>query len=236
MNKTDASHVPGPLPARRSDTALPRLSPLVAEGDAETALTGGGAGDTSPANAAISNIPHKRYSAAMPPWVVTVTSAAIHSLLNHADLVGLTNTEEFTFRSMFMAEVASHRPGIRFQTEWQKFDLLAQWQEQNTLIEFKYYLLRRTWSLDGSPGQYKGGAGPKNEGEFWQCVEKLATKPSDQIIERFLVLVYEREYPKRSRHSFHTSFGAIEPSQPVCAVWPLSHGPLEGRILKITPK
>lgn len=171
----------------------------------------------------------------MKPWVVTVTSDATRRLLSHAELVGLANTEEFTFRSMFMAQAATAHPSMRFQTEWKKFDLLAQCEAQSTLIEFKYYVLRRTSGLDGTPGGFKGGAGPKNENEFWRCVEKLATQVPDSIAERFLVLIYEREYGRRSRYSFHTSFGAIEPKGPVTDVWSISDGPLEGRVLKIAP-
>lgn len=171
----------------------------------------------------------------MKPWVVPVTSDALRRLRSHAELVGLANTEEFTFRSMFMAQAATAHPGMRFQTEWKKFDLLAQSDAQSALIEFKYYVLRRNTGLDGTPGGFKGGAGRKNESEFWRCVEKLATQVPGGVAERFLVLVYEREYSKRSRYSFHASFGSIEPNGSVTDVWSISDGPLEGRVLKITP-
>jgi len=169
----------------------------------------------------------------MESWVTDVTTGAMKRIAAHAELVGLTNTEEFTFRSMFMAEAATRYPGFQFQTEWHKFDLLVQNDTAATLIEFKYYLLRRTRRLDGSVGNFKGGAGPKNESEFWRCVEKIATAAPAEVQDRFLVLVYEREYKKRSRYSFHGSFGGIEPDGFVTRVWPTSIGPLEGRVLQI---
>lgn len=166
-------------------------------------------------------------------WIKTTTDTALDVMLHHAGRVGLMNTEEFTFRSMFMASVDPR--GIRFQTEWNKFDLLAQIDSQFTLIEFKYYITRRTHSLDGKPGNYKGGASKQNELEFWKCVNKLATQAPSQIAERFLVLVYEREYPKQSRCSFHNSYGGITAKPPVSEVWTLSRGPLEARILRVDP-
>ncbi len=166
-------------------------------------------------------------------WVKTTTETALDAMLQLADSVGLMNTEEFTFRSMFMR--SAEQPGIRFQTEWNKFDLLAQIDVEYTLIEFKYYITRRTQSLDGRPGNYKGGASKKNELEFWGCVHKLATQAPSQIADRFLVLVYERDYPKRSRYSFHNSYGNITAKPPVSEVWPLCRGPLEARILRVDP-
>ncbi|MEZ6162928.1 MAG: hypothetical protein R3B67_00655 [Phycisphaerales bacterium] len=166
-------------------------------------------------------------------WVNATTDTALDAMLQHAGRVGLMNTEEFTFRSMFMR--AAEQPGIRFQTEWNKFDLLAQIDTEFTLIEFKYYITRRTQSLDGKPGNYKGGASKQNEDEFWRCVNKLATQAPSQIAERFLVLVYEREYPKRSRFSFHNSYGDITAKPPVSEVWAITRGPLEARILRVEP-
>ena len=61
----------------------------------------------------------------------------------------------------------------RFQTEWRRFDLLVQVGDSATAVEFKYYVLRRTLGLRGEFLGYKGGAGPKNEEEFRDCVHKL---------------------------------------------------------------
>jgi hypothetical protein len=73
-------------------------------------------------------------------WVVAATDKALARLLDHVGKVGLANTEEFTFRSFFVG--AAH-------------DLLEdpRHDDSATLIEFKYYLLRRTLHLDGTCGR-----------------------------------------------------------------------------------
>lgn len=169
----------------------------------------------------------------MAPWIVSITVGAMERVLSQAELVGLTNTDEFTFRSMFMAEAASRQPSARFQTEWYTFDLLYQDDRSASLIEFKYYLLRRTTDLDGTQRAFKGGAGPKNESEFWRCVRKLESASLDGISGRYLVLVYERAYAKRSRYSFHKSYGDLGASDSVKTVWSIGVGPLEGRVLRV---
>ncbi|GAA3251051.1 hypothetical protein GCM10017691_63530 [Pseudonocardia petroleophila] len=57
------------------------------------------------------------------------------------------------------------------------------------MIEFKYYMSRPTYRLDGSAGPRKGGASAQNEREFHACVEKLGTTTIDGIDQRRLVLV-----------------------------------------------
>jgi hypothetical protein len=114
--------------------------------------------------------------------VVAATHEALVRLLEHAGKVGLANTEEFTFRSFFMAAAHDLLDDPRFQTEWRKVDLLVQHGNVATLIEFKYYLLRRTVHLDGTHGRAKGGAGLKNESEFRTCLSKLRTaSPTRQL-------------------------------------------------------
>ena len=82
-------------------------------------------------------------------WVPQVTREAMVRLLAHAAKVGLPNTEEFTFRGLFMAAAHDLLDGPRFQTQWARFDLLVQLGEREAVIEFKYYLLRRTVGLRG---------------------------------------------------------------------------------------
>src|SRR5215470_1221103 len=106
-------------------------------------------------------------------WVPEVTREAMLRLVAHATKVGLSNTEEFTFRGLFMAAAHDLLDRPRFQTEWERFDLLVQLGEHTTVIEFKYYLLRRTVGLRGELLGYKGGAGLQNEAEFRRCVSKL---------------------------------------------------------------
>src|SRR6266511_4274431 len=106
-------------------------------------------------------------------WVLEVTREAMTRILAHADKVGLANTDECTFRALFMAAAHDLLDAPRFQTEWRRFDLLVQMGADATVVEFKYYLVRRTFGLRGEPLGYKGGAGPKNEAEFRDCVHKL---------------------------------------------------------------
>jgi len=169
----------------------------------------------------------------MDHWVTAVTEAAVERLLEHASRVGLQNTEEFTFRSFFMACAASHLDMPVFQTEWHRFDLLVREPDNVTLIEFKYYILRRTIDLDGQPLRYKGGAGPKNESEFWDCVRKLRDTAPAAVADRFLVLIYERETKRASKYSFHASYGRLSSEPPVADVWAHRDGPLEARVLRI---
>ncbi len=97
-------------------------------------------------------------------------------LSTHTEEVRLANTGEFTFRAFFMAAAHDRLRRPRFQTEWRRSDLLVQDGAVNTWIEFKYYVLRRMFVLDGVAGRYKGGAGPKNEAQFHTCVESCGTR------------------------------------------------------------
>jgi hypothetical protein len=170
-------------------------------------------------------------------WVPGVTREAMVRLVAHAAKVGLPNTEEFTFRALFMAAAHDLLDRPRFQTEWARFDLLVQLGEHATLIEFKYYLLRRTVGLRGELLGYKGGAGLKNEAEFRACVRKVrnAVLPAG-VDDRRLILLYERDYTRQSRHSFHLSYGHLSPGSEYAEVTSLTEGPLEARVLRIQPR
>jgi hypothetical protein len=151
--------------------------------------------------------------AATGDWVPEVTREAMRRLLAHAEKVGLPNTDERTLRAFFMA--AAHDllglPGPRFQTEWSRyrFDLLVQIDALATIIEFKYYMRRRTLGLGGELLGFKGGPGPKNEGEFYKCVQKLRTAVLPGVADRRLILVYDREANGRFRRSFDRSYGGL---------------------------
>jgi hypothetical protein len=155
-------------------------------------------------------------------------------LLVHAEKVELSNTDESTLRALFMA--AAHdllgMPQPRFQTEWRGFDLLVQLGDLATIIEFKYYLKRRTRGLRDEHLGFKGGPGPQNEAEFRACVQKLRTAALPDIADRRLVLVYERESYGRSRHSFDHSFRDLSTGEDLIDVHSLTVGPLEGRVLR----
>lgn len=170
-------------------------------------------------------------------WVPQATRLAMVRILDHAEKVCLANTEEFTFRSFFMAAAYELLDRPRFQTEWGTFDLLVQTRDTSCLIEFKYYLRRRTYRLDGTPGRRKGGAGVKNEAEFRACVDKLRAATVSGIDQRRLVLVYEREdqHGGTGSRSFHDSYGRLEASAELARVWRVSQGRLEARIVEPAP-
>jgi hypothetical protein len=173
--------------------------------------------------------------AASGDWVPDVTREAMRRLLVHADKVRLPNTDECTLRAFFMA--AAHdllgMPGPRFQTEWSgyRFDLLVQIDARATVIEFKYYMRRRTLGLGGELLGFKGGPGRQNEGEFYKCVQKLRTVVLPGVGDRRLILVYVREANGRSRYSFDRSYGGLTVGDDLADVQSLAVGPLEGKVL-----
>ena len=158
-------------------------------------------------------------------WVVDATAEAVRRLLEHAGKVGLANTEEFTLRAMFMAAAhdrltaAGRQP--RFHTEWHHFDLLIQVDDDNTVIEFKYYLLRHTTGLHGEFLSYKGGASLQNEREFDNCVTKLRTLVPAGIGDARLVLVYGTDTKPAGIRSFHHSYATLASTNDldVAPVW-----------------
>jgi len=174
--------------------------------------------------------------AATGDWVPNVTREAMRRLVAHADKVGLPNTDECTLRAFFMA--AAHdllgMPRPRFETEWSRygFDLIVNTGALATVIEFKYYMQRRTFGLGDEFLRFKGGPGPKNEGEFYACVNKLRTDVPPGVADRRLILVYVREANGRSRYSFDQSYGGLAVGGDLTDVQPLAVGPLEGRVLR----
>lgn len=137
-----------------------------------------------------------------------MTRMALTRTLEHAAAVGLSNTEESTFRAFFMAAAHHVLDAPRFQTEWKKFDLLVQADREATLVEFKYYLLRRNFDLSSAPGRRKGGPGSQNEAEFYACLNKLRDTVVEGIDHRRLVLVYQRD-DRPTRRAFHRSYGEL---------------------------
>ena len=141
--------------------------------------------------------------------ITAALSGAMKKLRRHVKLVTLPNTDEATFRALFMAAAAEQLPDAVFQTEWRRVDLLLQRRKRNALIEFKYYIGRRTYNLDGTPGGRKGGPGPKNEDEFWACVQQLHECTFTPIHYKYLIVVYRRGPIGNSRYSYERSYGAI---------------------------
>jgi len=168
-----------------------------------------------------------------PGWVPGVAREAVVRLLDHADVVGLENTEEFTYRAFFMAAAHRRLQDPTFHTEWKHFDLLVRHGGEATLVEFKYYLYRRTYGLDGSLTGTKGGASLQNEQDFAACVAKLTRRVIPGITARHLVLVYQREGLGRGRRSYEASYGQPPPLPGVARVWRCGVGPLELRVLDI---
>jgi hypothetical protein len=174
-------------------------------------------------------------------WVPDVTSEAMRRVCEHADKVGLTNTEEFTFRAFFMAATYDMAvtfgllEGLHFHTEWRSFDLLVRLGGIATLLEFKYYVIRRTYNLDGTHGDFKGGPGPQNWSEFTAALHKLHAAMVPGLGPRRLVVVYKRDDMLPKGQSWHKSFGDLEPDESIARIWPRASGPLEARIFKPTP-
>jgi len=166
----------------------------------------------------------------MTPWIVEAAQAALDQLVKYAHDVGRDNTDEFTFRSMFMEETKRLRQGCRMHTEWEKFDLLVIDGDARVLIEFKYYVRRKRVSIDGQRTGFKGGAGPKNEGEFWQCVDKLRSAGPSRAGERILILVYAHEEDEAKVASFHKSYGDLAPSEKMLHVHAIRAGAFEARL------
>jgi len=129
----------------------------------------------------------------------------------HAGLVGLNNIDESTFRSFVMAELGRNRPNVKLHTEWEhRVDLLLQRDNENALVEFKFYVPRRMYSLTGQHVKWKGGAGLKNRDEFRKCLEKLRALQLTDIHHRFLVLAYAAATEKPGKHSPAGSYGSLE--------------------------
>jgi hypothetical protein len=92
---------------------------------------------------------------------------------------------------------------------------------------------RSTFGLGDEFLGFKGGPGPKNEGEFYACVQKLRTNARlTGVAERRLILVYVREANGRSRYSFDQSYRGLAVGGDLTDVQSLAVGPLEGRVLR----
>lgn len=146
-------------------------------------------------------------------------------LHDHAALVGLSNTNESIFRSFFVAQLRRAFREAECQTEWHTVDLLAQTEGCNALVEFKYYIVRRTKNIDGTQGNRKGGAGSSNEKEFWGCVESLSRRLYEGVTHKWLILVYERECPTRAkgRCSFALSYDGLKAEGKIKSVIEIDH-------------
>lgn len=171
-----------------------------------------------------------------PEWVADTSQASLHRMLTHAEVVGLSNTDESTFRSFFMAELRIRYPKVDLETEWRRFDLIARINLEVCLIEFKYFLHRRGSTLAGVPANWKGGAGSQNEREFWACVNKLASFEGASVAARIVVLVYERLAEDSSRKCFHSSYGSLTTNSLIASVDSIERPQLMCKILTIAPE
>ena len=156
--------------------------------------------------------------------LIRVLSATMVRLQEQVRFVGLPNTDEATYRSFFLAEVSRQLPQLTCETEWNRVDLLLQHGSRNVLIEFKYYVERRSRQLDGSLGHWKGGPGPKNESEFWTCVEQLAECTFEPIYRKYLILVYQRGSVRGgTRYSYSLSYDSLTPGSSIERVIRVPH-------------
>jgi hypothetical protein len=160
----------------------------------------------------------------MTAFLIECLKTALSRLREHAELVGLFNVDESTFRSFVLAEIMSSNSLARCQTEWEKnrIDLLCQMNERNVVVEFKFFVTRPMLGLDGSHLRWKGWASPENEGEFRACVEKLTHLAIKGIDDKFIVLAHEVSTVKKSRHSFVKSYQDLSRFG-IHAVHPIDH-------------
>lgn len=136
-------------------------------------------------------------------------TAAMDRLRQHSDLIGLTNLDEATFRSFVIAELNRHSPDVHCQTEWNRFDLLLQRGKSNVLIEFKFFLSRPLYGLDGKLIRWKGGPGKENEGEFKSCISKLKRAEIEGIEKKFIILAFERNHPRIGSRSYANCYADL---------------------------
>ncbi|MEM7682804.1 MAG: hypothetical protein AAF288_12675 [Planctomycetota bacterium] len=121
------------------------------------------------------------------------------------------------------------------QAEWKRFDLLIRARDTVGLVEFKYYLTRPNIDLEGKQRGWKGGAGPKNEHEFWACVDKLGRTAPAGVDHRFLVLVYESYSPRSSRYSYAASYFGISEDDRLGRVTKVTGDQLEAQVIEVLP-
>jgi len=117
----------------------------------------------------------------------------------------IADIDEFTFRFFVLAEIKRRYPDAICQPEWNGIDLVVTTSTGRTIaIEFKFYVLRKTYPLDAKSDakpHWKGGAGANNRRNFDTCVRKLSALRHKGIDEKYLVLVYDRR-----KHGRKTSF------------------------------
>ncbi|PCI07577.1 hypothetical protein COB72_09955 [bacterium] len=146
------------------------------------------------------------------------------AFIEHSKCVELSNTNESIFRSFFIEQLCKEDHSVRCQVEWNFVDVFVKFPDRNVLIEFKYYLHRRSMKLDGSIGNRKGGASTKNKSEFDKCVRQLfddsrdtqrAYKDASAVVhEKYLILAYERKVPSPYRFMcYSTLYDSLEPGE-----------------------
>ena len=175
----------------------------------------------------------------MRPNIESIVRATFQRLKPHSRRVGLDNVDESTFRSFFLVELMQQWQGAKCQTEWHWFDLLAKDSDVAVLVEFKFYFMRQTCELDDRPAGWKGGAGPQNQSEFWKCVQKLHKVTQHKVQHRFLILVYQRAYPRQSKYSFAKSYDNLPLRQAMKSVKNVKHcmhETLACKIIEVVPQ
>jgi hypothetical protein len=138
-----------------------------------------------------------------------VLRKTLERFTEHAKLVCLQNTDEFTFRAFFLAEFKKQFKKAKCHTEWRKYDLLICRGSQRFIIEFKFYVTRRAYDIDCRPARRKGGPSDKNEGEFRACIDRLRAAKGMGLAGRCLVLAYERPREDETGRSFAQSYDDV---------------------------
>lgn len=140
-------------------------------------------------------------------------AAALGRLRSHADpaKIEIGDVDEKTFRFFVLAEIKRLDQEAKCQPEWNTIDLVVTTSAgRNIAIEFKFYVLRRSYPLNSvrrAKPRWKGGAGKNNFRDFAKCVKKLSDL-REGIHERYLVLVHDRkEYARKA--GFEESYGNL---------------------------
>lgn len=67
----------------------------------------------------------------------------------------------------------------------------------------------------------EGGPGSQNQREFASCIGKLREAKIEGIMGKYLVVVYEKSCPRKSRHSFAKSYDEVPQTDGVIGTYPV---------------
>jgi len=117
----------------------------------------------------------------------------------------ISDFDEAALRFFVMVAIKRRYRKAKCQSEWHRIDLVATIPDNKKIaIEFKFYVLRKTWPLgqgNSEKPHWKGGASEQNRRDFDKCIRKLQKLSYKEIDEKYVVLIYDRR-----KHGRKTSF------------------------------